>query len=56
MQSLEDLTERQAGIEGSLSQEIHGFGLRRTQSMGLVKMHLQHILTGIAMNITRIVS
>nr|WP_225913799.1 transposase [Leptolyngbya ohadii] len=43
-------------IEGTLSQGIHCFGLRRTRYMGLAKTHLQHVLTGIAMNITRIVS
>lgn len=47
---------RRAGIEGSLSQGIQCFGLRRTRYIGLAKTHLQHVLTGIAMNITRIVS
>lgn len=47
---------QRAGIEGTLSQGIHCFGLRRTRYVGLAKTHLQHVLTGIAMNITRIVS
>ncbi|MBV9386212.1 MAG: IS1182 family transposase [Chroococcidiopsidaceae cyanobacterium CP_BM_ER_R8_30] len=47
---------QRAGIEGTLSQGIHCFGLRRTRYIGLAKTHLQHVLTSIAMNITRIVS
>jgi len=47
---------QRAGIEGTLSQGIHCFGLRRTRYIGLAKTHLQHVLTGIAMNITRITS
>lgn len=47
---------QRAGVEGTLSQGIHCFGLRRTRYIGLAKTHLQHVLTGIAMNITRIVS
>lgn len=47
---------QRAGIEGTLSQGIHCFGLRRTRYTGLAKTHLQHVLIGIAMNITRITS
>ncbi|MFE4105807.1 transposase [Almyronema epifaneia] len=47
---------RCAGVEGTLSQGIHCFSLRRTHYLGLAKTHLQHILTGIAMNITLIVA
>lgn len=47
---------QRAGIEGTLSQGIHCFGLRRTRYIGLAKTHLQHVLTSVAMNITRIVS
>lgn len=47
---------QRAGVEGTLSQGIHCLGLRRTRYMGLAKTHLQHILTSVAMNLTRIVS
>ena len=47
---------QRAGVEGTLSQGIHCFGLRRTRYLGLAKTHLQHVLTGIAMNITLIVA
>ncbi|MBD1868883.1 transposase [Cyanobacteria bacterium FACHB-471] len=47
---------QRAGIEGTLSQGIHCFGLRRSRYIGLTKTHLQHVFTSIAMNITRIVS
>lgn len=47
---------QRAGIEGTLSQGIHCFGLRRTRYIGLAKTHFQHVLTSIAMNVTRIVS
>jgi transposase len=47
---------QRAGVEGTLSQGIHCFGLRRTRYLGLAKTHLQPVLTGIAINITRIVA
>ena len=47
---------QRAGIEGTLSQGIHCFGLRQTRYIGLAKTHLQHVLIGIAMNVTRITS
>ena len=45
-----------AGIEGTLSQGIRGFGLRHCRSIGLSKAHLQHIFTAIAMNVVRSVA
>lgn len=45
-----------AGIEGTLSQGIRVFGLRRTRYIGLAKTHLQHLLTAAAMNVVRIVN
>lgn len=47
---------QRAGVEGTLSQGIQCFGLRRTRYIGLAKTHLQHVFTSIAMNITRITS
>lgn len=43
-----------AGIEGSLSQGIRAFGLRRSRYIGLAKTHLQHIVTAVAMNLVRL--
>lgn len=45
-----------AAIEGTLSQGIRVFGLRRTRYIGLAKTHLQHLLTAAAMNIVRIIN
>jgi transposase len=47
---------RRAGIEGTLSQGVRAFGLRRARYRGLVKTHLQHIATAAAINIERIVA
>ena len=43
-----------AGIEGTLSQGIRGFGLRRCRYLGQVKTHLQHVFTAAAMNLARL--
>lgn len=45
-----------AGIEGTLSQGIRVFGMRRTRYIGLAKTHLQHLLTAVAMNLVRVVN
>ena len=45
-----------AGIEGTLSQGIRAFGLRRTRYRGLAKTSLQHVATAAAMNIKRVVN
>jgi transposase len=45
-----------AGIEGTLSQGVRAFGLRRTRFRGLAKTHLQHVATAAAINIDRIVA
>ena len=45
-----------AGIEGTLSQGIRVFGLRRTRYIGSIKTHLQHLLTATAINVVRIVN
>ena len=34
---------RRAGIEGTLSQGVQAFGLRRSRYEGLGKTHLQHV-------------
>ena len=50
------LHNQRAGIEGTLSQGVRGFGLRRSRYMGLAKTHLQHVFIAAAMNLSRIVN
>jgi transposase len=45
-----------AGVEGTLSQGVRAFGLRRTRYRGVEKTHLQHVATAAAINIDRIVA
>ena len=47
---------QRAGIEGTLSQGVRGFGLRRSRYVGLAKTHLQHVFIATAMNLSRIVN
>lgn len=46
--------DARAGVEGSLSQGVGGFGLRECRYLGLAKNHLQHLATAAAMNIVRL--
>jgi transposase len=48
--------KRRAGVEGTLSQGVRAFGLRRTRYWGVAKTHLQHVATAAAINIDRIVA
>jgi transposase len=48
--------KRRAGIEGTLSQGVRAFGLRRTRYRGLPKTHLQHVAIAAAINVDRIVA
>ena len=43
-----------AGAEGTLSQGVRAFGLRRARYLGQAKTHLQHVLTAVAMNLARL--
>ena len=43
-----------AGIEGTLSQGVRAFGLRRCRYRGLAKAHLQQIATAAALNVSRL--
>jgi transposase len=45
---------RRAGIAGTLSEGIRGFGLRRCRHVGLARAHLQHVITAAAMNLSRL--
>ncbi len=45
-----------AGIEGTLSQGVRAFGMRRSRYVGLAKTGLQQVRTAAAMNVPRIVN
>ena len=44
---------KRAGIEGTLSQAVRAFGLRRCRYLGLAKTKLQHVFTALAINVVR---
>ena len=46
--------KRRAGIEGTISQGVRGFGLRRSRYRGLAKTHLQNLAIAAAVNIDRL--
>src|SRR5919108_1186756 len=48
--------KQRAGVEGTLSQGVRGFGLRRARYRGLEKTHLQHVAIAAAINVDRIVA
>jgi transposase len=48
--------KQRAGVEGTLSQGVRAFGLRRSRYWGLAKTHLQHIAIAAAINLDRIVA
>jgi transposase len=45
---------RRAGVEGTMSQGVRAFGMRRARYIGGAKTHLQHVLTAAAMNFVRV--
>lgn len=45
---------QRAGIEGTISQGVSAFGLRRSRYIGLSKTYLQHVLTATAINLCRL--
>ena len=47
------LSAVRAGVEGTISQAVRGFGLRRSRYIGHAKTHLQHVATAAAMNLVR---
>jgi transposase len=49
-------SQQRAGVEGTLSQGVRAFGLRRTRYRGLPKTHVQHSATAAAINIDRLVA
>ena len=50
------LFNKRAGVEGTISQGVRAFGLRKTRYRGLAKTHLQHIATAAAINLDRLVA
>ena len=48
------LYARRAGIEGTISQGVRSFGLRRARYRSAAKAHLQHVATATAMNFSRV--
>lgn len=45
---------KRAGVEGTISQGVRSFGLRRSRYWGLAKTHFQHLATAAAINLDRL--
>jgi len=45
---------RRAGVEGTISQGVRAFGLRRSRYVGITKTRLQHFATAAAINLERV--
>ena len=43
-----------AGVEGTISQAVRGPDLRHSRYRGLAKAHVQNVMTGMAINLTRL--
>jgi hypothetical protein len=43
-------------VEGTISQGVRAFGMRRSRYRGLDKTHLQHVAIAAAMNVDRLVA
>jgi transposase len=48
-----DQYAQRAGVEGTISQGVRAFDLRRSRYIGLAKTHLQHVLIAIGINLVR---
>ena len=46
---------RRAGVEGTLSQAVRAFGMRRSRYIGLAKTTLQQVCIAVGMNVSRVV-
>jgi len=58
-QETQEFKERyaiRAGIEGTISQGVRAFDLRRSRYIGLAKTHVQHVITATAMNFSRLLA
>ncbi len=47
----QNLYRERAGIEGTISQSVRGYGLRQTRYIGKAKTHLHNIAVASAVNI-----
>ena len=54
--SFKELYKLRAGIEGSISQGVRSFALRRSRYIGVAKTHLQSLAISAAINFSRVVS
>src|SRR6266496_5031533 len=45
-----------AGVEGTFTQGNHHSDLRHARYIGLAKVHLQHLITAIALNLVRAIA
>ena len=55
-QEFKDRYAIRAGIEGTISQGVRAFDLRRSRYIGQVKTHLQHVITATAIDVTRLLA
>ena len=46
---------QRAGVEGTISQAVRVFGLRRARYIGIAKTHLQHVFIAAAINVVRVI-
>ncbi|HLZ59632.1 MAG TPA: transposase, partial [Ktedonosporobacter sp.] len=46
-----ELYRARAGIEGTISQAVRAFGMRRSRYRGMPKTHLQHSMIATALNV-----
>jgi transposase len=46
--------QKRAGVEGTISQAVRAFGMRRSRYRGMAKTHLQHVLIAVALNLARL--
>jgi transposase len=53
-EAFKEMYGKRAGIEGTISQGVRKFGMRRSRYLGLAKTHLQHVATAAAINVDRI--
>ncbi len=54
--AFKDQDAARAGIEGTISYAVHVCDLRHARYRGLIKTHLQHVFTALAINVTRFVA
>ncbi len=53
-QAFKDRYAARAGIEGTISQGVRRCDLRRARYIGYARVHLQHVLTAVALNVIRL--